>query len=256
VRPELTPISPGVVRVSWPVELELAQADPLAMAVRALAREAFADGVVRLEAYVDPDDRAGQRVATLAGLRKEGIARGAVDGRDRIVYALLAGDEPADQPTGFRAMLNSLLPRKRAIGQMLVRDPDDRVLLCQLTYKADFDLPGGVVEVGESPRLAVAREVEEELGLVLDAGPLVLADWLPPWSGWDDALCLVFDGGVHDPSIVRDFVHQEREIRSAGFYGPDEVRQRCTDFTARRIEAALASVRTPGASYTESGREV
>jgi len=255
VRPELTPVSTGVVRISWPVGLELAEAEELATSVRTAAREAFGDGTTRVEAYVDPDDRPGQRVATLAGLRKEGIARGFADGRDRIVYALLAHDEPADQPMGFRAMLNSLLPRKRAIGQLLVRDPDDRVLLCQLTYKTDFDLPGGVVEVGESPRLAVAREVEEELGFVVDAGPLVLADWLPPWSGWDDALCLVFDGGVHDAAVVESFIRQEREIRSAGFYTLDEAREHCADFTARRIEAALASIGTPGAAYTESGRE-
>ncbi|HEY6933822.1 MAG TPA: NUDIX hydrolase [Marmoricola sp.] len=256
MRPELTPVSPGVARVSWPAEVDPAGLAALAGLVREAAREAFDDGTLRVEAYVDPEDRAAQRVASLAGLRKEGIARGAVHGRDRIVYALLAHDEPADHPVGFRAMLNALLPRKRAIGQMLVRDPDDRVLLCELTYKSDYDLPGGVVEVGESPRLAVAREVEEELGLVVTAGSLVLADWLPPWSGWDDALCLVFDGGVHDPSIVQTFVHQEREIRSAGFYTVAEVHRHCADFTARRIEAALASIDSPGATYTESGRDV
>ncbi len=99
-----------------------------------------------------------------------------------------AGDDPpVSEPEGFRALLNSFLPRKRAIAQMLVRDPDGRVLLCQLTYKHDWDLPGGVVEVGESPRLAVGREVEEELGLDIEAGDLVLTDWLPPWGGWDDA---------------------------------------------------------------------
>jgi len=256
VRPELTPVSPGVVRVSWPVGLEPPETEELARSVRTAAREAFGNGTTRVEAYLDPDDHPGQRVAALAGLRKEGIARGFADGHDRIVYALLAHDEPSDQPMGFRAMLNALLPRKRAIGQMLVRDPDDRVLLCRLTYKADFDLPGGVVEVGESPRLAVAREVEEELGFVVDAGQLLLADWLPPWSGWDDALCLVFDGGVHDPAVVESFVRQEREIRSAGFYTLDEAREHCADFTARRIEAALASIGSPGAGYTESGREV
>ena len=129
-----------------------------------------------------------------------------VDGEavDRIVYARLADDAPAHEPEGFRALLNSFLPRKRAISQMLVRDRDDRVLLCRLTYKQDWDLPGGVVEVGESPQLAVAREVEEELGLAIPAGRLLLTDWLPPWSGWDDALCLVFDGGEHDASIADD----------------------------------------------------
>ena len=44
--------------------------------------------------------------------------------------------------------------------------------------------PGrGVVEVDESPRLAVSRELQEELALDLPAGALVLTDWLPPWGG-------------------------------------------------------------------------
>ena len=167
-----------------------------------------------------------------------------VDGApvDRIVYARLATDTPLHEPEGFRALLNSFLPRKRAIGQMLVRDPDGRVLLCQLTYKHDWDLPGGVVEVNESPQQAVAREVEEELGLAIPAGRLVLTDWLPPWSGWDDALCLVFDGGVHDASLVEQVVRQTREIRSAEFCTPEQIHERCADFTARRIAAALAAL--------------
>ena len=172
---------------------------------------------------------------------------------DRIVYARLADDLPAHEPEGFRALLNSFLPRKRAISQMLVRDRDGRVLLCRLTYKQDWDLPGGVVEVGESPQLAVSREVEEELALQLPAGRLLLTDWLPPWSGWDDALCLVFDGGEHDASILDDVVRQEREIRDAAFCTVEEVRERCADFTARRIESALANLAGGGPAYTESG---
>ena len=120
-------------------------------------------------------------------------------------------------PQSFRALLNSFLPRKRAISQLLVRDHDDRVLLCQLTYKRDWDLPGGVVEVGESPQLAAGREVEEELALDIEPGRLLLTDWLPPWGGWDDALCLVFDGGVIDVASLDAVVRQEREIRDVRF---------------------------------------
>ena len=158
---------------------------------------------------------------------------------DRIVYARLATDVPVSDPGGFRSLLNSFLPRKRAISQLLVRDTEGRVLVCELTYKRDWDLPGGVVEVGESPKLAVAREVREELGLDLEPGELLLTDWLPPWGGWDDAVCLVFDGGVHDASILDTMVRQEREIRAARFCTVDEVRTHCADFTARRIEQAL-----------------
>jgi len=183
------------------------------------------------------------------------VAEGDGGQEDRIVYARLIDDTPLDDPAGFRSLLNSFLPRKRAISQLLIRSTDDRVLLCQLTYKRDYDLPGGVVEVAESPQLAVTREVKEELQLDVPAGALLLTDWLPPWGGWDDAICLVFDGGVHDPSLVDQVQRQEREIRSTGFYTVDEVREHCADFTARRIESALRNLSdSPGPPYTESGR--
>jgi 8-oxo-dGTP pyrophosphatase MutT (NUDIX family) len=244
----VTTVAEGTARISW------APDQPVDVVRHEVA--AALTGHARVEALVDPDDEAGQRIATWSGLRREGVMRGVtVEGRtvDRIVYARLATDEPVHEPQGFRALLNSFLPRKRAISQMLIRDRDERVLLCQLTYKQDWDLPGGVVEVGESPQLAVAREVEEELGLQIDPGSLLLTDWLPPWSGWDDALCLVFDGGAHDASIADTIVRQTREIRSAEFCTPDQVRERCADFTARRVASALANLGTGRPAYVESG---
>ncbi len=228
-------------------------------AVRMLMDYSFEElGLVRLEAYVNTGNERSMRLATRAGLRREGVMRGREDlfgqRHDSVVYARLRADPPVTDPDGFRSLLNSFLPRKRAIAQLLVRDPDDRVLLCRLTYKQDWDLPGGVVEVAESPRLAVSREVEEELALQIRAGDLLLTDWLPPWGGWDDAVCLVFDGGVHAPSILDAIVMEAREIRDAQFCTLDQVHDRAADFTARRVEAALATLRGDGAAYTESGR--
>lgn len=252
---ELSSVAPGVVRVSWPTDLQEQGLRASADEVRRVVESAFMGGSTRVETHVDPDDETAQRVATFAGLMREGVARGVAEESDRIVYARLCDDTPLEDPRGFRSLLNSFLPRKRGISQLLIRSTDGRVLLCQLTYKRDYDLPGGVVEVGESPQLAVEREVEEELGLTLRAGPLLLTDWLPPWGGWDDAICLVFDGGQLDPAVADTIVRQEREIRSAGFFTVAEVRQLCADFTARRIEAALRNVSgSPGPAYTESGR--
>lgn len=222
-------------------------------------------GVSRVEAKVEPGNEASLRVATRAGMRREGIRRVVAGTGDRsetteyVVFARLADDPPVTEPEGFRALLNSFLPRKRGIGQMLIRaapeeSGEDRVLLCQLTYKRDWDLPGGVVEVNESPRLAVSRELKEELALDITAGALLLTDWLPPWSGWDDALCLVFDGGVHDPGILAGIVREAREIRDAEFCTLAQVHERAADFTARRVVAALERARGGGAGYTESGR--
>jgi len=244
--PTLITVADGVARLAW-------TGDPNIDELRRLVASALTEHS-RVEALVDPDDTAAQRTAAWAGLLREGISRGLrVDGQvvARIVYARVVGDAPVNEPAGFRAMLNSFLPRKRAISQLLIRDRDDRVLLCQLTYKADWDLPGGVVEVGESPRTAVAREVEEELGLSLEPGRLRLTDWLPPWGGWDDAVCLVFDGGVHDATLLDDVVKQAREIKDVRFCTLEEIEELATDFTARRIRAALAE---EPSGYTESGR--
>jgi 8-oxo-dGTP pyrophosphatase MutT (NUDIX family) len=256
---ELTPVSPGVVRLTWSPDLQAEGLGPTVEAVRKALAEGFGDGHHRIEVLVDPDDEIAQRIATFSGLMREGLARSVSDGSDRIVYARLADDTPVEEPMGFRRLLNSFLPRKRAISQMLIRSTavdgaEAKVLLCQLTYKNDWDLPGGVVEVGESPQLAVSREVQEELGLTIQAGPLVLTDWLPPWGGWDDAVCLVFDGGVHDESLVETIVRQQREIRAARFCTLAEAHELCADFTARRLVAALRNLSDDsGPAYTESG---
>jgi len=248
-------VAPGVLRLTWSPQLQASGLGPSSTEVRRVVAAAFEGGAHRVEAHVDPTDDLAQRIATFGGLMREGVLRGVAHGADRIVFARIATDIPVDEGHGFRTMLNSFLPRKRAISQLLITSSDQRVLLCQLTYKKDFDLPGGVVEVSESPQLAVSREVKEELGLTIEAGHLVLTDWLPPWSGWDDAVCLVFNGGQHDPAIAQQIIPQPREIKSADFYTLEQIHELCTDFTARRIQAALRNLSdNPGPSYTESGR--
>lgn len=252
----VTTTSPGVASLTWTAD---ALADGWFGAVAAVRPhlDAALEGHGRVEARVRADDTVGQRVATWSGLRREGVLRGLPTPAgpvDHVLYARLVSDLPPEEPEGFRALLNSFLPRKRAIGQLFVRDEHDRVLLCQLTYKRDWDLPGGVVEPNESPALGVAREVQEELALTIPAGPLLLTDWLPPWSGWDDALTLVYDGGVHDgAALLAQVVREEREIKGIAFCTPEEVAERCADFTTRRVEAARANLAGGGSTYTESG---
>lgn len=235
----------GVARLAWNGDVSTDE-------LRREVAEALV-GHSRVEVHVDVADVDAQRAATWAGLHREGVRREV--GRegeqaDRVVYARLVTDAPVHEPGGFRSLLNSFLPRKRAISQLLVRDREGRVLLCQLTYKRDWDLPGGVVEVGESPRVAVQREVEEELGLAIEPGALVLTDWLPAWGGWDDAVCLVFDGGTHGPEVLAGVVMQEREIRDVRFCTLEEVEELAADFTSRRVRAAVEGDQP----YTESGR--
>ena len=78
---------------------------------------------------------------------------------------------------------------------VLLFDDLDRVLVVEPTYVDFMELPGGAVDLDESPRQAAIREVKEELGLDRDPGRLLAMDWVPPRPGRTEGLIAVFDGG-------------------------------------------------------------
>lgn len=148
--------------------------------------------------------------------------------------------------------LNARLPKKRAIAQALLRDLDRRVLLCELTYKAAWDLPGGVLEENESPRHGCLREVREELGVELPSARLLAVNWMSSWRGWDDACTFLFDGGVHPADLVDRLVLQRREIMAVHWCTPEQVRSRAAPATARLL-ATVERSDGDGTLYLEDG---
>lgn len=248
----------GSGSLSWAVYPEHRGHGTAVRAVRLLIAYAFDElGLTRVEAYVHPANTRSLRVATRAGLRREGLVRGREPfhgtSADMVLLGRLAHDPGPQTPDGFRAMLNAGLPTKRVIAQGVIRDSHGRVLMCELVYKPDWDLPGGVVEPGESPRDGIVREVREELGVELVAGELLAVDWLPPWAGWDDAVVLVFDLGRHDTSLVDDAVLEPREIAAVHWCEPELVRSRARPPTAARVEQVLARA-AAGAVFLHGGR--
>ena len=227
-------------------------ADIMQVADQALRR----DGYRRLEVPLVGGDSPTRRAVQRAGFRLEGVRREAAelpDGTltDVLLYARLASDQ-VDGQTGFSGVMTSVLPKKRLIAHVLMRDADGRVLLCDTHFKADWELPGGIVEPGEPPRVAAVREVREELGIDLAVGRLLVADWMPPYLGWEDALELIFDGGVVTPAEVSRYALQPSEIRSVRLCTLAEARELVTELSHRRLTVAtgLAGFAT---SYLENG---
>jgi 8-oxo-dGTP pyrophosphatase MutT (NUDIX family) len=133
----------------------------------------------------------------------------------------------------------------------VLRNGSGQVLLCELTYKGEWDLPGGVVDPMESPSECVVREVREELGVDVQPQGLLAVNWLPPWRGWTDATVFVFDLGVASDDLVTRAALQAREIRAVHWVGEEELEERVAPYN-QRLLAFLSSHAGPTA-YLEDG---
>lgn len=203
-------------------------------------------GATRLEARIPVDRTDDIRAASISGLRREGILRTPGNEPDRVLLARIADDPPPMSRDGFIAILNAGLPTKRVISQGLLRDEHRRVLLCELTYKNEWDLPGGVIEVGEAPAPGLVRELREELDVTVDVQGLLTVNWLPAWRGWDDACTFVFDlGTVDSSSYVEQMTLQPTEIKAVHWCDPATVRKHATAATVVLLESLEAGNANP-----------
>lgn len=148
------------------------------------------------------------------------------------------------------------IPTKRSAATVIFTDGTGRVLLGEPTYKEVWEAPGGAVEANESPRDAAAREVTEELGLVVEPGRLVALDFVPPQQGRTDALIAVFDGGRLTLEQTAAIVLDPAELRSWSWCTVAEVHERMRPLVARRIEASLAAIASGETLYMEDGYPV
>jgi 8-oxo-dGTP diphosphatase len=246
---------PGVGVLAWTAPPDVT-ADELAAALREAGDAALAaDGVRRLEATVPADDRLLRRAVLRAGFRLEGVRRAvlptAAGPADVALFGRLVDDRVGGQH-GFSAVMNSVLPRTRLIAHVVIRAAGDRVLLCETVFKPDWELPGGIVERGEPPRLAAERELLEELGVPRPVGRLLVADWMPPYLGWDDAMELLFDGGTIDDAELVDLVLQPSEIAQVRLCTLAEAEPLLTPLAHRRLSVAL-SLGPEEFAYLEDG---
>ena len=229
-------------------------------AVRLLIDYAFAEmGLHRVSAEVEPGNIASLRTASRAGLRREGIRRGAAVTRgerhDYVVLARLVTDPAPGTRDGFLGILNSSLPTKRVIAQGLVRD-EGRILLCELTYKQEWDLPGGVVDPGESPAFALVREIAEELRVDVRPTRLAAANWLPPYRAWADAMLFVFEAelvGVGPEELRERATLERREIRALHWCTLDEAEGHVAPYVMRFLRSIDAGS-GDGTLYLEDGQ--
>lgn len=174
----------------------------------------------------------------------------------------MSGDEVADEPLYVRdpeawreqlAEGNRFQARKRVASKILIRDEQDRLLLVDPVYKPFWDLPGGMAEANEPPHRAARRELNEEVGLLVEMGGLLSVEWVPPREPWDDLLMFVFDGGVVTSQKARELRPRDPELRAIGWYTFEQAIGLLREDVGERTRRALWALEEKTVVYRYGG---
>jgi 8-oxo-dGTP pyrophosphatase MutT (NUDIX family) len=117
----------------------------------------------------------------------------------------------------------------------VVLDGDNRVFLVKHSYVAGWHLPGGGVEVGESFRDALARELQEEGRIELSAEPVLHGMFFNSHVSRRDHVAVY---------LIRHFRQDRlpepnREIVACGFFEPGALPADTTEGTRLRLSEVL-----------------
>lgn len=115
--------------------------------------------------------------------------------------------------------------------QGVVIDDEGRVLLVRHSYRPGWFFPGGGVEWGETIETALARELDEEVGVTLKAQP-ALHGVFANFTNFPGDHIAVF---VTRDWQRREAYHQPGEIAETGMFHPGEVPELTDRGTRNRL---------------------
>jgi 8-oxo-dGTP diphosphatase len=128
---------------------------------------------------------------------------------------------------------------------------NSQVLLVKPAYKQPWEVPGGAVEIGESPLAGCIREIREELGIDWQPKRLLSVDYRPsPNPAQLDGIRFTFDGGVLSDDDTARFVLDPSELSEWRFVDLAALDDYVIPLLARRIRSSLG---TPAVLYLENG---
>ena len=130
-------------------------------------------------------------------------------------------------------------------------DEAGRLLVVEPAYKPNWEIPGGVVELNESPRQGCVREVKEELGLERPLHQLLCIDYLSECEDKTEALVFIFWGGTLSEDEIQSIQLPADELRRFAFLDLAEVYGRFNQRLSQRVRQSVAALAEKRTIYLE-----
>lgn len=145
------------------------------------------------------------------------------------------------------------IARKWMSAGVLFFNKEGKFLIVKPSYESQgWEIPGGFIELNESPITAVKREIKEELGLDIADPTLLCAEYHfndPENRG--DRIQFVFDGGFLTDEQVNNFVLSPEELKEFKFVTIEESMSLLGEKLHKRVPAAVQARNEKTIAYLE-----
>jgi 8-oxo-dGTP pyrophosphatase MutT (NUDIX family) len=193
---------------------------------RVEAPQSTADGAFVEAHWSDSDEKTGKAQPPDTSILKN------TDTSTRPSELEAGGKEPIHPFLSKSLHLFFLLTRPLTLGARgIVLNNEREVLLVRHRYEQGWQLPGGGVEIGESPIDALRREVLEEAGIELVSEPQLLGSYHNRGVSDRDHVLVYRCEQSRQGSLER----LSGEIAASGFFPIDKLPQDTTPGTKRRL---------------------
>jgi 8-oxo-dGTP diphosphatase len=148
------------------------------------------------------------------------------------------------------------LPKKRMAAGALFLNEKGNILIVKPAYRPEWLLPGGCIELYESPREACIREVLEELHLEVSLEKLLCVEYLSEEHEQTECIQFSFYGGVLSQKQIDDIILPSEELREYIFAPLEQAVCLLSLKLAKRVPYCIQALSENATIYLEDGRRM
>ena len=139
-------------------------------------------------------------------------------------------------------------------GAAVIRNSKGELLIVKPNYKDYWEVPGGMTELNETPRQAVIREIEEELGIQTLNHHLFCIDFAisEPFN----RILFVFDCGTIDEETTNSIRLEQDELVEYQFLPFEEAFKILGPQLSNRLKNSVHAIKDKTCVYLENGNPI
>ncbi len=143
------------------------------------------------------------------------------------------------------------LPKKRMAALTVYPCPNNTILIVEPLYRKEWLLPGGVVELDESPLAAAKRESMEEIGFEKVTDQLLVVNYIKKYEYKSEAIHFIFKGEALSEEDIASIQLQTGELKNIACATLEEAQKLTSNALSEMLPHAFTSLSSGRTCFME-----